>query len=230
MENLKKIVLICPKSTTVMSFRKRLIQTLNESNYDVSVIVFDSQYNKEIESFGAKVYSIDEENRSLNPLKILKLKNKIKNILCEINPDVVFTFMLKPNIFGVLAAKSAKVKKIYAMVEGAGDVFSEKTLKWKLIKQVVCFLYRLSLPKCKKVFFLNDDDSTEFVKLHLVNIKQVEMIHGIGVDLDYFNKEKIVNHNSFLMIARMLNTKGVMEYCEAAKRIKAKYPDATFNI
>jgi glycosyltransferase involved in cell wall biosynthesis len=32
------------------------------------------------------------------------------------------------------------------------------------------------------------------------------------------------------MIARLLKTKGVYEYCDAAKMVKEKYPNATFNL
>ena len=44
----------------------------------------------------------------------------------EERPDVVMTFMVKPNTLGVLAAKNAmKSGRIYSMVEGMGVVYTD---------------------------------------------------------------------------------------------------------
>ena len=58
---------------------------------------------------------------------------------------------------------------------------------------------------------------------------QCEIVHGIGVDLEKFADKPLKNHRTFLMVARMLKTKGVFEYCECARIVKRKYPDAVFN-
>ncbi|MDE7337463.1 MAG: glycosyltransferase family 4 protein, partial [Clostridia bacterium] len=141
----------------------------------------------------------------------------------------VFTFMMKPNIFGVAAAKQAKVEKIYSMFEGAGDVFIKNGLKWKAIRTLVCSMYRKSFRHSQKVFFLNEDDKKEFLDRRLVKSEQCEIIRGIGVDLEKFEQRPIQNANTFLMIARMLTTKGVLEYCKAARKVKQNYPNAVFN-
>ena len=137
--------------------------------------------------------------------------------------------MLKPNVFGVRAAKKASVKNVFSMVEGAGDVFIYNSLKWKVIRFVVCKLYRCSFKNSKKVFFLNEDDKNEFISRKLVKAEQCEIIHGVGVDLTKFIYAPIENKNRFLMVARMLKTKGVFEYCEAARLVKQKYPQAEFH-
>ena len=74
---------------------------------------------------------MEDDNRSTNPFKVLSLKKRLYRIIKKVLPDVVFTFMMKPNIFGTAAAKKAKIEKIYSMVEGAGDVFIRNGFKWK---------------------------------------------------------------------------------------------------
>ena len=227
---MKKILLLCSTSSSVIGFRKTLIEKLQAEHYEVSVIAFDSEQKEEIERRGIKFYCIEDKNRSINPLKILSLKKKYKKLIKQIEPDKVFTFMLKPNTFGVLAAKSAGVGHIYSMVEGAGDVFINNSLKWKLIRFVVCRLYKKAFQYSKKVFFLNNDDQKEFIGRKLVRENQSELIvGGIGVDLETFAFKPLKNNRTFLMIARMLKTKGVLEYCQAARIVKRKYPDAVFN-
>lgn len=226
---MKKILLICGTSQTVLNFRVGLIRALQAEDIEVSVITLDSVFKKEIVALNVDFYCVEDKNRSLNPFKILSLKNKYCKIIKEVKPDIVFTFMLKPNTFGVLAAKKAGVKNIYSMVEGAGDVFINNGLKWKFIRKVVCGLYKKAFKNSKKVFFLNNDDKAEFIQRKLVKKEQCEIIHGIGVDLEKFAYKPIKNHRTFLMVARMLKTKGVYEYCKCARIVKQKYPDAVFN-
>ena len=81
MNSKKKVLLICPKSTTVVSFRRNLIETFINNNYDVAVIVFDSLNNKAIEALGVNLYVIEEENRyeiMESPLRTSSMVRTIK--------------------------------------------------------------------------------------------------------------------------------------------------------
>lgn len=226
---MKKILLICNTSNSVVLFRKNLVAALQKRGHEVAVIAFDERKRAEIESWGVKFFVVEDKNRSKNPFKLFGLKNKYKRIIQELSPDIVFTFMLKPNIFGTRAALSAGVKSIYSMVEGAGDVFINGGFKRKLIRRVVCGMYRKSFKIPDKVFFLNSDDIKEFVERKLVSAEKCETVYGIGVDVERFTPSPLENTRRFLMIARMLKTKGVIEYCKAARIVKQKYPDAKFD-
>lgn len=224
-----KISLVCVSSQNVVTFRRNLIEHLQKNGFDVSVIAFDDEYRKEVEEMGVKLYCVNDNNRSKNPLKILTLKKKYKKIFEIEKPDIVFTFMLKPNVFGALAASSAGVKKVFSMVEGAGDMFANDSLKWKIVRKVVCVLYKKAFKKVDRVFFLNNDDLNEFVKRKLLGKEKCEIIHGIGVDLERFDFREVKNYNKFLMVARMIETKGVLDYCKTARAVKEKYPEAEFG-
>ncbi|MBQ4510329.1 MAG: glycosyltransferase family 4 protein [Clostridia bacterium] len=225
-----KILLACPHSSVFRRFRKNLIIKLKELGHSIVGVGFDNECIDEINALDIEYHCINDANRSLNPFKILTLKKRYAKIIKEINPDLVFTFMLKPNIYGVLGAKKAGYDNIYSMVEGAGDVFNNRGLKWYLIRRFVCHGYKKSFKYSKKVFFLNETDLNEFVDRGLVKKEQCETVLGIGVDLEHFDFRPIKNYDSFLMIARLLKTKGVFEYCEAAKIVKRKYPNAKFKL
>lgn len=225
----RKILLICTSSQSVLNFRLGLIKALNESGYDVSVVALDETFKKEIEKYGVKFYSVNDANRGLNPFKLLSIKTKYYKVIKSIAPDIVFTFMLKPNLFGIPAARRAGVKKIYCMVEGQGDVFINNGLKWKIIRRFVCKKYKKSFKAVKKAFFLNADDRTDFLNRGLLDESLCEIVPGVGVDLEKFTQKPLKNHATFLMIARMLKTKGVAEYCRAARLVKQRYPNAKFN-
>ncbi len=231
MDNLspKKILFLCPASQTVYHFRVGLIQYLKAQGMEIEVVCFDGKYKSDLEKLGISIRVMDEDNRGTNPMRVLALRRRYTKIIKEIAPDVVFTFMLKPNIFGTLGARSAGVKRIFSMVEGAGDVFINNGLKWKLIRFFVSRMMKKAFKSSEKVFFLNEDDKNEFIDRGIVKKEQCEIIHGVGINLEKFTPTPVKNHKTFLMIARMLKTKGVYEYCEAARIVKKKYPDAVFN-
>ena len=223
-----KFLLIPTYSETVLTFRRSLIASLKNCGHEVVVIAHDDVRKEEILDLGVTFYCARQNNRSINPFAFLQYGRQIKQIIHKEKPDAVFTFQLKPNTFGILAAKAAGVKRIYAMVEGAGDVFIKNSVKWKLIRAIVCLLYKTAFSHANKVFFLNEDDKEDFVARKLVKKDQAQVIPGIGVDLERFDAKPLKNHRNFLMVARMLRSKGVFEYCKCARLVKEKYPDAQF--
>lgn len=225
-----KILLICPRSKVFVNFRKKLIEKLQELGHQVCGIAFDNIYEKEISSKGVEFHYFKDSNRSINPFKIMTLKKRYAREIKAINPDLIFTFMLKPNIYGVQGAKLAGYDNIYSMVEGAGDVFNNDGFIWRLIRKFVCHGYKKAFKYSKAVFFLNNNDINEFIERGLVSREQCVLITGIGVDLKRFEMAPIENYNTFLMISRLMPAKGVFEYCEAAKIVKQKYTNAHFQL
>ena len=226
---MKKILLICSSSGSIVSFRKNLICQVQECGFEVAAIAFDGTQREDIEKLGVELHVINDDNRSVNPFKLLSLIGKYKKIITKIQPDAVFTFMLKPNIYGTRAAQKAGVKYIFSMVEGAGDVFGKTGIKWKIIKKYCCRGYRHGFRCSRKVFFTNNDDKAEFIKLKLVDLEKTETINGIGVDVDVFAYKPITDYKTFLMVARMIESKGIFDYCKAARIVKRKFPYAVFN-
>ena len=224
-----KYLFIMTESMSVINFRKNLIKFLGEKGHSVCVIAHDNLREKDIKGLGVNFYCVKQDNRGLNPFAILKYKNKLTKIIKKENPDVVFTFQLKPNTFGVKAAKKAGVKNIYSMVEGLGDVYIKQGLKWKIIRTVVNKLYKSAFKISKAVFFLNNDDKSEFVNRKLVIEEKCHIIRGVGIDLSHFEFKPIKNTKNILMIARMLRTKGLYEYLECARIVKKQHPDVVFN-
>ncbi len=226
---MKKVLLLCASSNSVKNFRRGLIQKFQEEGYQVGVSAFDEDNKELIESFGVDFFCVKTKNRSLNPFGIFAQKKYYKKLIKEYHPDIVCTFVLKPNTIGVQAAYKAGVRNIYSFVEGAGDAFVHNSLKWKILRIIVCNWYKRAFKKVKKVFFLNQDDRTEFLNRKLVQEEKCELIHGIGVDLERFAQQPIENTTTFLMIARMLKAKGVYEYCECARRVRKVHPEAKFQ-
>lgn len=227
----KKITLICTDSIMVVRFRRLLVKALQEDGFSVSIIAFDNASQEEIKNWNVDFYYVDYNNRNTNPFKSISLMKQLKTLLDQIKPDIVFTFQMTPNTFGSMVANKCGVKNIFAMVEGAGEVFiNSSSFKNKLVKAIACTLLKRAFSYCQNVFFLNNDDKNEFIDNKLLNENKCVVVPGIGVDTDKFNFEPITNTNTFIMVSRLLVAKGVYEYCKAARIVKRKHPEATFKL
>lgn len=224
-----KILLICEASWTVVSFRKELVEYLNSKGHQTYVITGDEDRLEEISSFTtAKL--IRFTNRSMNPIKLMKLKKAIRSYIKEVKPDVVMSFFIKPNTVGVKAAYQAGIRNIYPMVEGLGDPFQPKNFKGKLIRYVCTHMYRGAFKKAKKVFFLNHDDHKYFLEHKICSSKQGIVIPGIGIDCSKFETSSLPKEDSVLMMSRLIESKGVYDFCKIARRVREINPNITFNL
>lgn len=158
---------------------------------------------------------------------------RLTMLLRRLQPDLTFVYFIKPVIFGTLAAWLAGVPQRVAMIEGLGYVFTSSTsrepLRRKVLRSLVSRLYRFALARADKIFFLNSDDIDQFVGADLVQASKVIKLGGIGVDLaEWPFMEPVVQPVTFLLAARLLREKGIVEYVEAARLVKARHPEIRF--
>ncbi len=146
---------------------------------------------------------------------------------------------VKPVVYGTLAAWLAGVSYRFVLFSGLGYTFQqvEETNKRSIFQKFVHVLYQQALAKSSKVFFQNNDDLNLLKKLNIVHsMTPTVVVNGSGVDLNDFNVFPLPRHESggvkpsFLLIARLLKDKGIVEYVEACKQIKREYPDAEFHL
>lgn len=220
-----KIMLLCTTEGTIRNFRRDLISFLQAKGHEV-IVVADFLSDRD---FQFKTYGIRMQNRSVSIFEGLNYYKAVKSVVKEERPDVVMTFMVKPNTLGVLAAKSAYKKvRIFSMVEGMGVVYTDNSLKYRLIRLITNFLYRRAFKKVDGLFCLNQYDADYFTKGKYIAESKVHNIRGIGVDLNRYPFSEVKVFNRFVFIARMLKEKGVEEFCKAAAIVKEEFPNAEF--
>ena len=239
MKQNKKIILIGTAASSVLGFRANLIKALLEQQY--IVYAFVSEYTeKELEkvaALGAIPITYQLKRGGLNPLTDVKATYELSKKIKQIAPDLVFSYFAKPVIFGTLAAKMAGVPKIIGMLEGLGYTFTDQpkglSKKIKLIKGVQILLYKAALPQLDKLIFLNSDDSKDLLDKYNINVKQTEILGGIGLDLQEYAYEPVENIElpiNFIFVGRLLKEKGIHDFIAAAQIIKKKYPATQFTV
>jgi glycosyltransferase involved in cell wall biosynthesis len=108
-------------------------------------------------------------------------------------------------------------------VSGLGTAFIKENLVTKIVK----WLYIVSLRKSAKIFFQNKDDLALFIAMGLVKAKLTDLLPGSGVDVRRFTPAtNSVTRSTFvfLLVARLLKDKGVVEFVDATRRLKKQYP------
>ena len=234
-----QIILIGTVASSFYGFRADLIRAMREKQY--TVYAFTSEYTdldlKKIESLGAIPMTYELNRGGLNPLSDIVATYKLLKKIREIKPDLVFSYFSKPVIFGTIAAKLAKVPKIIGMLEGLGYTFTEQpeglAKKTELIKKVQVLLYKFALPQLDKLIFLNPDDPKDLIDQYAINVRKVEVLGGIGLNLKEYPCQPIINIQqpiNFLFIGRLLKEKGIHDFLNAAKIVKEKYPETQFTV
>ncbi|MCD6251841.1 MAG: glycosyltransferase family 4 protein [Psychrobacter sp.] len=232
-----KIIIIGTVASSFLGFRVDLIKALLEKQH--TVYAFISEYTpeelKKIELLGAIPITYQLNRGGLNPLADIVSTYALSMQIKEIAPNLVFSYFSKPVIFGTLAAKLAKVPRIVGMLEGLGYTFTDQpeglSKKIKLIKSAQILLYKLALPKLDKLIFLNPDDPKDLLERYHIEVKQADVLGGIGLNLeDYSYSNQYPVETTFIFIARLLAEKGIHDYIAATKIVKSSYPDAKFIV
>ncbi|MVN75957.1 glycosyltransferase [Hymenobacter sp. HMF4947] len=220
-----RVAIVINTSWNIWNFRRGLVLALRAAGHEVLAIAPPDEYSSRLESeLGCRYVPIVMENKGTNPLKDAQLTRRFLAVYKRERPDVVLHFTIKPNIYGTLAARLAGVPSINN-VSGLGTVF----LIENLVSKVARGLYRLAFRFPKKVFFQNNDDRELFIRYGLIRPALTGLVPGSGVDLARFRPQEGVAKApgapfKFLMVARVLYEKGIVEYFEAAKQVRAALP------
>ena len=225
--NCKHIAIVANTSWYIFNFRHNLIKKLISKGYHVTSIAPFDRYSQRIKEIGCEYININIDINGKNPLKDLKTLFDFYRIYSQIKPAIILHYTPKPNIYGSLAAKLAKIPCINN-ISGLGSAFIHKGMT----NLIACVLYRLSQGRSHKVFFQNPDDLKLFTQSRLVSSNKAEPLPGSGVDIQKFypQEKKSSQRFCFLLIARLLWEKGVKEYVEAARILKESCSDLEFQL
>lgn len=219
-------------------FRKDFIKYLVAQGHTVFAFALDytAETKAAVVELGATPIDYSLSKTGINPFRDLKDTLALSKKLKAVQPDVVFSFFVKPSIYGTLAAKLAGVPCRIAMLEGLGYIHTPSksgfSLKKRLLQLVHGGLCTIGYAFADKVLFLNLDDPNDLAKKSLLNREKLQVLGPIGLDLDSYPYKPIATFEPirFIFIARLLADKGIFEYLEAARTVKQTYPSAEFIV
>lgn len=223
-----KILVVSPKNRTVYNFRGNLIKKMISLGHEVFVTGPNKDSIDKIKALGATFLEVPLDKTGLSVIADINYMKKLKRIMIDLEIDLVFSYTIKPVIYGSIAAKQAGIRNVVSMITGLGYVYTEQNIKVKILRQIVSRLYKYSLKFNRTVIFQNPDDQNQFVDLGIISKEKTELVSGSGVDMEHFVKTTYPDEITFIMLSRVLKSKGVEEYLKAAEYIKNKYPHIKF--
>ncbi|MBS0458885.1 MAG: glycosyltransferase, partial [Proteobacteria bacterium] len=228
------VLLIASFAESVPTFRGALIRAMRDAGMEVDVAVPLIENSPGLQdglaAHGVTAHGIPLRRTGTNPLADLTLVLALYRLIRKLRPTVTLPYTIKPVIYGTIAAWLAGVPRRYALITGLGYAFTDK--RRGLLTRIIGMLYRFALGKAHKVFFQNPDDESLFRSRGLLprSVPSV-VVDGSGVDVATFAVVALLSGQPrFLMIGRLLGDKGVREYAEAARRIKARHPAVQFRL
>jgi len=230
-----KIVIIASNDFSLINFRKELILEFRNRGFDIAAAAPPELpiVRRELNRLGIKYYPLTLRKNGKNPFRDMLFFFSLLRILIKEKPDYLLTYTIKPVIYGNLAGRFFKHLKRYSIISGLGYIASENEVNSRrLVLRIIDIFYRASLKNIDGLFFQNYEDVAFFLKKEYINspaIAQVTM--GSGVNTRYFTREPLpYGAFRFLLVSRLLRSKGIAIYADAARIVKEKHPTVEFEI
>jgi glycosyltransferase involved in cell wall biosynthesis len=228
MSRAANVLLSVNAAWNIVNFRTGLVQRLLADGHQVTVAAPRDYFAPQIERLGCAFVDLPLSAHGRSPIGDAALFHRYLRIIGEVRPDVYLGFTAKPNIYGSLAAQAHGVPTINN-IAGLGTVFNESgPTSW-----IVRGLYRTALRRAGLVFFQNPVDRALFVKQGIVKPAITALLPGSGVDLDRFRVATLSKTDTpfvFLLVARLLQEKGLVEVVEAARQLQREGTPVTLRL
>ena len=221
-----RILILANSDMGLYKFRKELLERLVEE-HEVFFSVPNEKTVACIEKIGCKYVPCDLlERRGVNPFKDIQLMAYYRRILKEIRPNIVFTYTIKPNVYGGMACAGMGVPYV-TNITGLGTAVENGGV----MQKITLTLYKLGLRKAQKVFFQNGENR-DFMLKHGVVKGPYDLLPGSGVNLSHYQCFPYPEGDTvdFIFVARVMKEKGIDQYLDAAKEIRKRHPETRFHI
>ena len=224
---MKKVLFLANHFITLYNFRRELIEQLLKEGSEVVLSLPASKENEYFTKLGCRIVEADIERRSMNPARELTLLAEYIRLMLDEKPDIVFSYTIKCNIYGSIAARITG-SRLICNITGRGEMLNDGRIRMALAHM----LYRISVRHSYKVFFQNTSDMEYFRENRLIREGHYELIPGSGVNLDVFipAEMRFDGETRFIFVGRILKLKGIDEYLKAAEMIRAERDDVRFFV
>lgn len=221
-----RILILANNGIGLYKFRRELLEELVKENR-VLICLPDGEFISELRKIGCKFVNCKLIDRhGTNPITELKLLEFYKQLIKKVKPDIVFTYTIKPNVYGGMSCARLGVPYV-ANVTGLGTAIANGGF----LQKISLILYKVGLRKAQKVFFQNTENQ-DFMLKHRIISTPYDMLPGSGVNLKQYQVQDYPNgeNTDFVFAARVMKEKGIDQYLDAAKYIHKKYPNTRFHI
>jgi glycosyltransferase involved in cell wall biosynthesis len=228
----RKLMFVVTEDWYFVSHRLELAIAARQAGYDVVVATRVDRHGQRITDAGLKLRPVAFNRGGLNPLRDLRTLMQLVVLYRREAPDIVHHVALKPVIYGSLAARLVRTRGVVNALGGLGYVFSSAGLRAKMLRWIVKPLLKLALGgRNTRLIVQNGDDWKRIVRGGLADAQSVHLIRGAGVDPNAYRQAIVASEMPLVILpARLLREKGVGEFVEAARLLRAQGIKARFAL
>jgi glycosyltransferase involved in cell wall biosynthesis len=225
-DRMSKIILFANTDWYLYNFRRSLALAVRAAGHDVLLISPPGEYGARFGDLGLRWEPLPAmDRRSLNPLRELRALVELFALFRREQPELVHNFTIKCAVYGTIAAMLTGVPARINAVAGLGYVFASNERRARLLRPVVRALMRFALRgRRARLILQNHDDARMFLDHGLIEDARVRVIAGSGVDCNRFVPRTRTRNDPprVLLAARLLWEKGVKEYVQASRTLRAQ--------
>lgn len=220
-----RVLILANSDGGLYSFRRELLLELVK-NHEVVLSVPEGEHALFFREIGCRLIPVRFDRHGTNPIKELQLLVEYKKLVKEVKPDIVFTYTIKPNVYGGAACASLGIPYV-ANITGLGTAVENGGI----MQKITLTLYRWGLRKAQKVFFQNTENRDFMLSRNVVK-GAYDMLPGSGVNLNRYHVSDYPSGGTvdFIFVARVMKEKGIDQYLDAAKSIRESHPETRFHI
>lgn len=236
-----KVLVLTADANTLCYHRADLIRAMADKGAEVITAAAGDPQRAEkfVNSIKGRHFTVRMARSSLSVVRDLETMSDFQLIIRTERPDVLFAYTIKSVLYGCIIGRLHGVKRIYALLPGLGVAFEPpKTLKQRFVSTVAHVLYSIALRCTDGVFLQNHDDEALLEELHILPRKvPVHVVAGSGVNLESFPQTDVRPESAiaeggvrFILMSRLLQSKGVRVFAEAARMVRQTHPKAEFHL
>jgi glycosyltransferase involved in cell wall biosynthesis len=221
----RRILFVVNHAGFFLSHRLPLALAAREAGYDVAVATPRSKHVPRILDAGIAWHEIRLSRSGRNPIGEARSIASLARTYRKVRPDLVHQVTPKVVLYGTPVARMLRVPAVVNAISGMGHVFSGDRAPNPLFQRSVAGAYRIALKHPHmRVIFQNREQREMFLRAGWVREPETVFIPGSGVDAGVFHPvdRSRVTAPVIMLVSRMLYTKGVLEFVEAARILRAE--------
>ena len=228
----QRIALVANSSWYTYNFRLGLLQRLRQEGFEVYVLAPKDHYSTRLVAEGYHFIHLPIGIYSQNPISELVIILQLIRLYRKYRFSLIFHYTAKPNIYGTLAAACCRIPSI-AITTGLGLLRDPGK---RLARFSLLTLYRIAARFTRELWFLNQDDLQLFLDWKVVSRKKTLVIPSEGVNIDWFRPAESSTlpatrkTTRFLYAGRIVWSKGIREFYEAARYFKDRGTNVSFEM
>lgn len=145
---IRKVLILVNNDIRLYRFRLEMIERLLTESIKVYLSLPNGKRIANLESKGCCFLEKLVDRRGMNPIKDILLFFRYLSILRKEKPDVVFTYTIKPNIYGGLAASIFRIPYICNIT-----VLGTAVERTGILQKITLLFYKIALRKVTCIFF-----------------------------------------------------------------------------